>query len=124
LWSILQNARKKTISPTFIPQPEAQFSLFAPEPDEVLLGHVRCTHREHSSRVRAQQPNWLVGFGHGNEGLSHVPTNKTDQGCHIVTEEVVRGEGAIKLLQEQPNAMHDGHDLWLKVIKVRSEKRS
>jgi hypothetical protein len=32
LWSILQNARKNTISPTFIPQPEAQFSLFAPEP--------------------------------------------------------------------------------------------
>ena len=25
------------------------------------------------SRVRAQRPNWLVGFGHGNEGLSHVP---------------------------------------------------
>jgi hypothetical protein len=39
---------------------------------------------------------------------------KTDQGCHIITEEVVRGEGAIKFRQEQPNAMHEGHDLWLK----------
>ena len=49
---------------------------------------------------------------------------KTDQGCHIITEEVVRGEGAIKFRQEQPNAMHDGHDLWLKVLKQRSEEQN
>jgi hypothetical protein len=41
-----------------------------------------------------------------------------------VTEEVVRGEGAIKFRQEQPNAMHDGHDLLLKAIKERSEKQN
>jgi hypothetical protein len=33
---------------------------------------------------------------------------RTDQGCHIIAEEVVRGEGAVKFRQEQPNAMHDG----------------
>jgi hypothetical protein len=47
---------------------------------------------------------------------------KTGQVRHIITEEVVRGEGAIKFRQEQPNAMHDGHNLWLKVIKECSEK--
>jgi hypothetical protein len=36
---------------------------------------------------------------------------KTGQCCHMITEEVVRGEGAIKFRREQPNAMHDGHDL-------------
>ena len=33
----------------------------------------------------------------------------------------MRGEGAIKFRQKQPNEMYDGHDLWLKVIKERSE---
>jgi hypothetical protein len=41
LWSILQNARKNTISPTFISQPEAQFSLFAPEPAQEVSGNLQ-----------------------------------------------------------------------------------
>src|ERR1700720_2305345 len=64
------------------------------------------------------------GLGTGMKAYHTFLLVKTDQGCHIITEEVVRGEGAIKFRQEQPNAMHDGHDLWLKVIKERSEKQN
>jgi hypothetical protein len=62
------------------------------------------------------------GLGTGMKAYHTFLLVKTGQGCHIITEEVVRGEGAIKFRHEQPNAMHDGHDLWLKVIKERSEK--
>jgi hypothetical protein len=60
------------------------------------------------------------GLGTGMKAYHTFLLVKTDQGCHIITEGVVRGEGAIKFRHEQPNAMHDGHDLWLKVIKERS----
>jgi hypothetical protein len=46
------------------------------------------------------------------------------QELNLRGHEVVRGEGAIKFRQEQPNAMHGGHDLRLKVIKERSEKQT
>jgi hypothetical protein len=45
------------------------------------------------------------------------------QELNLRGHEVVRGAGAIKFRHEQPNAMHDGHDLWLKVITERSEKQ-
>jgi hypothetical protein len=32
-----------------------------------------------------------------------------------------KGPGAIDLRQKQPNAMHEGHDLWLSTLKQRSE---
>jgi hypothetical protein len=71
-------------------------------------------------------PNSRIGWwglGTGMKAYHTFLLVKTGQGCHIITEEVVRGEGAIKFRQEQPNAMHDGHDLWLKAIKERSEKQ-
>jgi hypothetical protein len=46
---------------------------------------------------------------------------KTDEGCHIVTEEVVKGPSAIELREKQPSAMHERHDLWLITLKQRSE---
>jgi hypothetical protein len=46
---------------------------------------------------------------------------KTDEGCHVVTEEVVKGPGAIELRKTHPQAMHEGHDLWLRNLKQRSE---
>jgi Transposase/Alcohol dehydrogenase GroES-like domain len=49
---------------------------------------------------------------------------KTDQGCHIITEEVERVKGLSNSARSSRNAMHDGHDLWLKVIKERSEKQN
>jgi hypothetical protein len=47
---------------------------------------------------------------------------KTVEDCHIVTEEVVKGAGAIEFHEKQPNAMHEGHDLWLQTLKQRSEQ--
>ena len=78
------------------------------------------------STVHEFVPNSRIGWwglGTGMKAYHTFLLVKTDQGCHIITEEVVRGEGAIKFRQEQPNTMHDGHDLWLKVIKERSEKQ-
>jgi hypothetical protein len=46
---------------------------------------------------------------------------KTNEGCHIVTEEVVKGPGAVEFREKQPSAMHDGHNLWLITLKQRSE---
>jgi hypothetical protein len=79
------------------------------------------------STVHEFLPNSRIGWwglGTGMKAYHTFLLVKTDQGCRIITEEVVRGEGAIKFRQEQPNAMHDGHDLWLKVIKERSEKQN
>ena len=79
------------------------------------------------STVHEFVPNSRIGWwglGTGMKAYHTFLLVKTDQGCHIITEEVVRGEGAIKFREEQPNAMHDGHDLWLKVIKERSEKQN
>jgi hypothetical protein len=43
-------------------------------------------------------------------------------GCGVVTEEVVRGTGAVEFRKNDPNAMHRGHDLWLSSLKHVSEK--
>ena len=76
------------------------------------------------SRVNGFAPNSRIGwFGHGT-GMHAYHTFlllKTDEGCHIVTEEVVKGPGAIEFREKQPNAMHEGHDLWLSTLKQRSE---
>jgi hypothetical protein len=45
----------------------------------------------------------------------------TNEGCHIVTEEVVKGPGAVEFREKQPNVMHEGHDLWLRSLKQRSD---
>ena len=45
------------------------------------------------------------------------------EGRHIVTEEVVKGPGAVQFREQQPNAMRQGHQLWLTTLKDRSEKR-
>jgi hypothetical protein len=47
-----------------------------------------------------------------------------DEGCHIITEEIVKGKGAVEFRQKQPNAVHEGHDLWLKALKDRSESKA
>ena len=66
----------------------------------------------------------LGWFGHG-KGVDAYHTlllSKTSEGCHIVTEEVVKGPGAVQFREQQPNAMHEGHQLWLTALKERSEK--
>ena len=77
------------------------------------------------SRVWEFEPNSRLGwFGDGkNVHAYHTFLfSMTPEGCHIVTEEVVRGPGAIQFREQQPNAMHEGHQLWLTTLKDRSEK--
>ena len=76
------------------------------------------------SRVHEFVPGSRIGWFGDGTGLNAYHTfllSKTDDGCHIVTEEVVKGSGAVDLRQKQPNAMHEGHDLWLSTLKQRSE---
>ena len=47
---------------------------------------------------------------------------KAPEGCRVVTEEVVRGPGAVDFRKKGPNAMHGGHDLWLSSLRQVSEK--
>jgi hypothetical protein len=76
------------------------------------------------SRVHEFVPGSRIGWFGDGTGLNAYHTFlllKTDDGCHIVTEEVAKGPGAIDLRQKQPNAMHEGHDLWLSTLKQRTE---
>jgi hypothetical protein len=77
------------------------------------------------SRVHEFIPNSRIGWFGDGTGMKAYHTFlllKTDDGCHIVTEEVVKGPGAVEFRQTQPSAMHDGHDLWLSTLKKRSEQ--
>jgi hypothetical protein len=47
---------------------------------------------------------------------------KAPEGCRVVTEEVVRGPGAVEFRKKDPNAMHRSHDLWLSSLRQISEK--
>jgi uncharacterized protein YndB with AHSA1/START domain len=76
------------------------------------------------SRVHEFVPNSRIGWFGDGPGMNAYHTFillKTDGGCHIVTEEVVKGPGAVEFRNKQPEAMHEGHDLWLNTLKQRSE---
>jgi uncharacterized protein YndB with AHSA1/START domain len=76
------------------------------------------------SRVHEFVPNSRIGwFGDSptTNGYHTYFLSKTNEGCHVVTEEVVKGPGAVELRKNRPQAMHDGHDLWLSNLKQRSE---
>jgi len=77
------------------------------------------------SRVWEFESNRRLGwFGDGKDVHAYHTffLSSTPEGCHIVTEEVVKGPGAIQFREQQPNAMHEGHQLWLTTLKDRSEK--
>jgi hypothetical protein len=77
------------------------------------------------SRVHEFVPNSRLGWFGDGTGMNAYHTFlllKTGEGCHVVTEEVVKGPGAVEFRQKQPNAMHEGHDLWLQTLKQRSEQ--
>lgn len=77
------------------------------------------------SRVHDFEPDSRLGWFGDGSGVHAYHTfflEKTSEGCHIITEEVVTGPGAIQFREEQPSAMHDGHQLWLTSLKERSEK--
>jgi Polyketide cyclase / dehydrase and lipid transport len=76
------------------------------------------------SRVYGFVPNSRIGwFGDSSttNGYHTYHLSKTNEGCHVVTEEVVKGPGAVELRKNRPEAMHEGHDLWLSNLKQRSE---
>jgi uncharacterized protein YndB with AHSA1/START domain len=76
------------------------------------------------SRVHEFVPNNRIGwFGDSptTNGYHTYLLSKTNEGCHVVTEEVVKGPGAVELRKTHPQAMHKGHDLWLRNLKQRSE---
>jgi uncharacterized protein YndB with AHSA1/START domain len=76
------------------------------------------------SRVHEFVPNSRIGWFGDGTGMRAYHTfllMKKDAGCHIVTEEVVKGPGAVEFRRKQPSAMHVGHDLWLSTLKQRSE---
>lgn len=77
------------------------------------------------SRVHEFVSNSRLGwFGNGT-GMNAYHTFlllKAGEGCHVVTEEVVKGSGAVEFREKQPNAMHEGHDLWLSTLKQRFEQ--
>jgi hypothetical protein len=77
------------------------------------------------SHIHEFVPNSRIGWFGDGTGMNAYHTFlllQTDEGCHIVTEEVVKGPGAIEFRQKQPSAMHEGHDLWLSTLKQRSEQ--
>ena len=63
------------------------------------------------------------GDGKGVYAYHTFLLTKVPEGCHVVTEEVVKGPGAVEFREQQPNAMHQGHQLWLTSLKDRSEKQ-
>jgi uncharacterized protein YndB with AHSA1/START domain len=76
------------------------------------------------SRVHEFVPGSRIGWFGDGTGMNAYHTFlllKRDEGCHIVTEEVVKGPGAVEFREKQPGAMHEGHDLWLRALKQRSE---
>ena len=77
------------------------------------------------SRVWEFESSSRLGwFGDGKDVRAYHTflLTKAPEGCHVVTEEVVKGPGAIQFREQQPNAMHEGHQLWLTTLKDRSEK--
>jgi 3-oxoacyl-[acyl-carrier protein] reductase len=44
----------------------------------------------------------------GGHALATFLLTKAPEGCHIVTEEAVKGPGAVQFRVQQANAMHEG----------------
>jgi hypothetical protein len=77
------------------------------------------------SRIHEFIANSRIGWFGDGTGMNAYHTFlllKVYGGCHLITEEVVKGPGAVEFRQKHPNAMFDGHNLWLKTLKDLSEK--
>jgi hypothetical protein len=62
------------------------------------------------------------GKGTGMDAYHTFLLLKAPEGCRVVTEEVVRGPGAVEFHKKDPSAMHRGHDLWLESLRQILEK--
>src|ERR1700744_2778216 len=93
-------------------------------PDGKLHGGTRFSWDTFGVHIESQVQEFvsnsrLGGFGNGT-GMHAYHTFLligTGEGCRIVTEEVVKGPGAVEFRQNLPSAMHEGHDLWLQTLK-------
>jgi hypothetical protein len=68
------------------------------------------------SQVHEFVPNSRVGWFGDGTGMHAYHTFlllEKNEGCHIVTEEVVKGPGAVEFREKQPNVMHEGQDIRL-----------
>jgi hypothetical protein len=65
----------------------------------------------------------LGWFGHG-PGMYAFHTwllEPAAGGCRVTTEEITNGPAARKWRLGDPGALHEGHELWLKSLKQKSE---
>lgn len=83
------------------------------------------TFRSHTeSEVHEFVPDQRLGWfgnGTGTRAYHTFFLLNTSEGCHVITEEVVKGPLAVVVRYIIPQTMHDGHELWLKTLKARSE---
>ncbi|MEJ0002855.1 MAG: SRPBCC domain-containing protein [Pararobbsia sp.] len=63
------------------------------------------------------------GNGKGNDAYHPWLLQSVGHACHVTTEEVAKGPGAVALRERDKDAMHKGHDLWLKGLKDVSERQ-
>ncbi len=82
---------------------------------------------EVDSQVHEFVPQQRLGWFGRAKGLDAYHTwllVPQGQGCLVVTEEVVRGPGAVALREQQPRAMHEGHTLWLARLREEAGRRA
>ncbi len=77
------------------------------------------------SRVSEFVPNsrlaWF-GTGEGVDAYHNWYLVPATEGCDVVTEEVLKGKGAVAMREQDPNGMHTAHQLWLTTLKTVSER--
>ena len=69
-----------------------------------------------------QRLGWF-GSGTGSRAYHTFFLLPTSDGCHVITEEVAKGPLAVVGRYMFPRTMHEGHDVWLKTLKARSEQQ-
>ncbi len=77
-----------------------------------------------TSRIWEFAPESRIGWFGDTEGLHAYHTwllLEEENGCRVVMEEVGKGPTAIAMHRDQPDAMHEGHDLWNESLKRLSE---
>jgi hypothetical protein len=72
--------------------------------------------------VPDERLGWF-GNGMGSRAYHTFLLQKIGEGCHVITEEVVKGPIAVVARVIFPNTMHNGHEQWLKTLKSRSEQQ-
>jgi hypothetical protein len=69
-------------------------------------------------------PNSRIGWLGDGTGMNAYHTFLLEDGRRLPHRDggSCEGPGAVEFREKQPNAMHEGHDLWLSTLKQRSEQ--